>query len=164
MLGEEPPRATVIDRRVHLARTGADVQAGRVVTVGGEPVAQHGEVGVMLWEPSGERLPRLAGVRRPPHDAAPVGRAAVLVALEWEQVGGRWPGRVGHDRKPEVHTGDPRHRGPRLAAVVAAVDAAVVLKVEALGVTGVARHLVNTLAELEVLTLGHEADDDPTIA
>ena len=39
-----------------------------------------------------------------------------------------------------------------------------VLEVEALGIGGVARHLVHALAELEGLSLGEEADDDPLIA
>ena len=43
------------------------------------------------------------------------------------------------------------------AAVVAAVDAAVVLQVEALGVAGVAGHLVHALPELEVVAVGQEA-------
>ena len=149
VLGEQPPRLAVVDRGVHLAGAGAEVEPGRILTVGGEPVAQHGEVGVVLRQPGGQRLPRLAGVGRPPHDALPVGRAAVLVALQRQQVRGRRPRRVGDDREPEVHPGDPRHRRPRRAAVVAAVDAAVMLEVEALGVAGVARHLVHALAELE---------------
>ena len=110
----------------------------------------------MLREPVGERLPRRAGVDRPPHRALAVRRAPVLVALERQQVGGVGSGRVGDDREPEVHAGDARHRRPRSAAVVAAVDAAVVLQVEPLGVAGVAGHLVDALAELELGCLGQE--------
>ena len=71
---------------------------------------------------------------------------------------------MGDDGEPEVHPGDPGHRLPRAAAVVAAVDPAVVLEVEPLGVAGVAGHLVHALAELEVVSVGHEADDDPPVA
>ncbi len=51
-----------------------------------------------------------AGVRRPPHGAVAVGRAAVLVALERQQVGRVRSGRVGDDREAEVHAGDAGHR------------------------------------------------------
>jgi hypothetical protein len=55
---------------------------------------------------------------------------------------------VGHDGEAEVHALDPRHGRPALAAVVASIDAAVVLQVEPLGIAGVSGDLVHALAEL----------------
>ena len=51
-------------------------------------------------------------------------------------------------REAEVGGQLARDLGPPAAAVVGAVDAAVVLLVKAVGVVGVQMHLVNALAEL----------------
>ena len=56
------------------------------------------------------------------------------------------------------------HRRPLLAAVVAAVDAAVVLEVEPLRVGGVAGDLVHALAELERRRVRQERHDDSGVA
>ena len=146
------------------AGAGAGVETRRVGAVGREPVAQDGEVGLLLRQPVRQRLPRSAGVGRPPDRELAVGRAAVHVALEREEVGGVGLGRVGDDGEAEVHPGDARHRRPLLAAVVAAIDAAVVLEVQPLRVGGVAGDLVHALAELGRRRVGQERNGDAGVA
>ena len=68
------------------------------------------------------------------------------------------------NRKSEVHSGDARHRLPRVTAVVAAVDASVVLEVEAIRIIGIACDLVHALAELRRRCVGHERHDDAAVA
>src|SRR5262245_50330521 len=62
VVGEALPGVAVIERGEHLARAGAEVEPGRVGAVGREAVPEDREVGVILREALGQRLPRLAAV------------------------------------------------------------------------------------------------------
>ncbi len=71
--------------------------------------------------------------------------------------------RVNDHRKSEVRRHALRRLAPRVAAVVRAVEAEVVLEEEPVGFRRVARHLVDALAELRVLLL-EEVRLDPAVA
>ncbi len=83
------------------------------------------------------------------------------VGDEREDVGDARAVRVAHHREPEVGRQPVGDLGPRRPAVVAAVDAAVVLQEQLLRPAGMAGDLVHAVAELRVLlALGEEPGAD----
>src|SRR4029078_7060262 len=129
-LSRSAPVFAVVGRCEELARAGSEVQAGRPKAICREAIAEDRQMGVVLRQTVSQRAPRTSFVFGLPYDAMSVGRAAILIAFQRQQVRGAGLCWMRHDRKAEVHSGDARHRLPRVTAVVAAVDASVVLQIE----------------------------------
>src|SRR4029450_5218326 len=124
---------------------------------GRAPAAEHGPPGVALGQPARERLPAGARVERAPDLRPAVGGAAELVGGERDAPGAVRIAGVRDDREAEVAGEALADVGPRLAGIVAAVDAPVMLQVQALGAAGRGGDLVDALAELGILVgLGQE--------
>src|SRR5687768_12203787 len=87
-LRESLPALPLVGGGEQLPGAGPEVEAGRVEPVGGEAVAEHGQPGVALGQPAGQRLPGAAGVPGPVHPGLAVGGAAELVGVQRDDPGG----------------------------------------------------------------------------
>ena len=126
-------------------------------------LTKHGRPG-LLWQAVDHPLPRLPAVSRAV-DTQPVHGVVILVGLLRDHDGYVRVGRIQHDREAE-RAGEPVSVEPlpRVAPVVGAIDATVVLLPEPLGPRRVEQQLVNALpnvwvwirnqVELDVLVLG----------
>ena len=150
------PRRPLVGRGPDAAVAAAEVEAGLVVVVGAQGVAHDGGVVAVGQDPLAQRLPGRAGVGGAVDPRLPVDGPAGLGAGDREVVRRVRAVRVGHHGEAELGRQPRGDVLPGRAAVVGAVDAAVVLQVEPLGVGGVAGDLVHALAELRVVALAGE--------
>src|SRR5918993_3700792 len=162
-LGQGLPALPLVGGAEQLPGAGPEVEAGRVEPVAGEAVAEHGQPGVPLRQPGGQRLPGAAGVPGPVDPGLAVGRAAELVGVQRDDPGGVGVGRVGDHGEAEVARHPVGHVLPVVAPVVAAVQAPVVLEVQAVRTPTGRGDLVDALAELGVL-VGQEDGPDAVVA
>ena len=149
MRGDLAPRRALVGARPQLAVARPERDPDRVEAVDRHRLAEDAEVGVLLGQPGGEPLPGRPPVAGPPdrgggveHEPPALGRR------ERDHPGRGRVARVGDHREAEVRREAARDLRPRRAAVVGAVDAAVVLLVERLGLAGRRHELVDALAEL----------------
>src|SRR5918998_997343 len=129
-LGKGLPALPLVGGGEQLPGAGPEVEAGRVEPVAGEAVAEHGQPGVALGQPGGQRLPGVAGVPGPVDAGLAVGGAAELVGVQRDDPGGVGVAGVGDHGEAEVARHPVGHVLPVVAAVVAAVQAPVVLEVQ----------------------------------
>ena len=150
--GDLAPALALVVAREHLARARAEVEAGDVERVDRHALAQHAEKRVVLGQAAVELPPRRAAVARPPDGG--VARRACS-ARGPDRAGSRRSSRGRADarrRRSRSRVGSPSVISvPRLAAVVAAVHADVVLLVEAIVVDGRHHELVDAVADLGIL-------------
>src|ERR1700722_15411049 len=123
----------------------AEVESGGIEAVGRERVAQHGEIAVAIRKSLAERLPRFAGVTRAPYFDRAFERHAKGVGLERDQVRGIAAARMRDQRKAELRRQSIVDVDPRIAAVVAAIDAGMVLEINARGIFRIVAHLMRAL-------------------
>src|SRR5829696_4743841 len=162
-LGQGLPAVALVGGGVQLPGAGPEVEAGRVEPVAGEAVAEAGQPGVALGQPGGQRLPGVAGVAGPIDAGLTVGGAAALVGVERDDPGSVGVAGVGDHGEAEVARDPVGKAMPVVAAVIAAVQAPVVLEVEAVGPPAGRGDLVDALAELRVL-VGQEHGPDTVVA
>src|SRR5918992_1686516 len=158
-LGQGLPALPLVGGAEQLPGAGPEVEAGRVEPVAGEAVAEHGEPGAAPRQPAGLRLPGAAGVPGPVDPGLAVGRAAELVGVQRDDPGGVGVGRVSDHGEAEVARHPVGHVLPVVAPVVAAVEAPVVLEVEAVRAPAGRGDPVHAPAELGVL-VGQEHGPD----
>src|SRR4029453_5409181 len=162
-LGQGLPALAFVGGGEQLPGAGPEVEAGRLQPVGGEPVAEHGQPGVALGQALGQRRPGVAGVPGPVHPGLAVGGAGKLVGVQRDDPGGVGVAGVGDHGEAEVARHPVGHVLPVVAAVVAAVQAPVVLEVQPVLAAAGRGDLVDALAELRVL-VGQEHGADAVVA
>src|SRR5829696_7467427 len=100
-LGQGLPAVTLVGGGEQLPGAGPEVETGRVEPVGGEPVAEHGQPGITLRQPTRQRLPGVARVPGPEHPGLAVRGAAELVGVQRDDPGGVGVGGVGDHGETE---------------------------------------------------------------
>src|SRR5918998_668381 len=119
-LGKGLPALPLVGGGEQLPGAGPEVEAGRV----------RGQPGAAPRQPAGKRLPGAAGVPGPVHPGLAVGGAAELVGVQRDDPGGVGVAGVGDHGEAEVARHPVGHVLPVVTAVVAAVQAPVVLEVQ----------------------------------
>src|SRR4029453_3017114 len=161
--GQGLPVLPLVGGGEQLPGAGPKVEAGRLQPVGGEPVAEHGQPGVALGQALGQGRPGVAGVPGPVHPGLAVGGTAELVGVQRDDPGGVGGAGRGDHGEAEVARHPVGHVLPVVPAVVAAVQAPVVLEVQPVRPAAGRGDLVDALAELGVL-VGQEHGPDAVVA
>src|SRR2546430_12929872 len=152
--GDLAPCLSLVGACEHLAGARAEVDARDVVLVDRHALAQNPEVRVLLRQPLPHVLPARAAVARAPDGRLAVVHDAAVPAVDRDDVERLAVVRVRRRGEAEVAGQPLGDLVPRLAGVVGAVHADVVLLVHALRV-GRADELVD--AEADVLVVGGPA-------
>src|SRR5947208_12667250 len=154
------PRLALVRAGEDLARARAEVDAGGVVRVHRHRLPQDAEVRVRLRQPLPQVLPARAAVTRAPDCRLAVVHDAAVAAVDRNDVERLAVVRVRRRGEAEVARQALGDLVPRLAGVVGAVHADVVLLVHALRV-GRADELVD--AEADVLVVGGPVAAEPLV-
>src|SRR5207244_1960175 len=138
--------------REELTRARPEVEPRRVVPVDRHRRAEHAEMRVLLGQAARELLPLLATVARAPDCRLPVRHAARVPWIEGDDVERVAVVRVHRGREAELARQPVGDLEPRLAAIVAAMDADVVLLIHARGIGERAHEPVHAETDLLVRT------------
>src|SRR4051812_1030896 len=160
IVGDLAPCLSLVGACEHLAGARAEVDARDVVLVDRHALAQAPEVRVLLRQPLPHVLPARAAVARAPDGRLAVVHDAAVAAVDRDDVEGLAVVRVRRRREPEVTRQPFGDLVPRLAGIVGAVHAYVVLLVHALRV-GRTDELVD--AEADVLVVGGPVAAEPLV-
>ena len=128
-------------------------------------MAQDGEIGVLLGQPLRERGPARPAVGRLEDARPPAGGDAVGLGGQRDDEGAVGIGRIDGEREGEVPRQSGGDVGPALSGVVGAIDAAVKLQEQPLGVGRRALDRMDAeVVGLRLHLLGHVARDETRVA